>query len=95
MATPETTVRFEEDGAKLTAVEIVRSGRHPVIVPLYKVLLGLGIVVSTYHVRPNGKALAERVVLQRRDGQAIDAGLSEQTKAAILPVVLAEDTETG
>lgn len=93
MARLETTVRFEEDGAKLTAVEIVRSSRHPVIVPLYRVLLGLGIVVSTYQVRPNGKALAERVVLQRRDGQAIDAGLSEQTKAAILPVVLAADTE--
>ncbi|HEX6272867.1 MAG TPA: hypothetical protein VFZ53_07505 [Polyangiaceae bacterium] len=93
MATPETTVRFEEDGAKLTAVEIVRSGRHPVIVPLYKVLLGLGIVVSTYQVRPSGGSIAERVVLQRRDGQAIDARLSEETKAAILPVVLGEESD--
>ena len=87
MAAPETTVRFEEDGAKLTAVEIVRSGRHPVIVPLYRALLGLGIVVSTYQVRPSATALAERMVLQRSDGQALDASLSEQTKAAILPVL--------
>jgi hypothetical protein len=93
MASPETTVRFEEDGAKLTAVEIVRSGRRPVILPLYKVLLGLGIVVSTYQVRPSGASLAERVVLQRRDGQALDAHLSEETKAAILPVVLGEETD--
>jgi hypothetical protein len=95
MASSETTVRFEEDGAELTAVEIVRSGRRPVIVPLYKVLLGLGIVVSTYQVRPSGAAIAERVVLQRRDGQAIDARLSEETKAAILPVVLGEETDAG
>jgi hypothetical protein len=89
----ETTVRFEEDGAKLTAVEIVRSSRRPVIVPLFRALLGLGIVVATYQVRPSGSALAERVVLQRRDGQAIDASLSEQTKAAILPVILESDSE--
>ena len=35
-------------------------------------------------------ALAERLVLQRRDGSAIDAHLAEETKAAILPVVLEE-----
>jgi hypothetical protein len=87
MTAPETTVRFEEEGAKLTAIEIVRSSRHPVIVPLYRALLALGIVVSTYHVRPSGTVLAERMVLQRSDGQALDARLSEQTKAAILPVL--------
>jgi len=95
MAPGETTVRFVEDGAKLTAVEIVRDGKRPVIVPLLRALLGLGIVVSTYQARPSGGALAERMVLQRRDGQAIDAGLSEQTKAAILPVVMGDDSDAA
>jgi hypothetical protein len=84
-------VRFEEEGATLTAVEIVSSVRRPVIVPLLRVLLGLGIVVASYQARPNGRTLAERLVLQRRDGSAIDARLSEETKAAILPVILEED----
>lgn len=88
MSGHEAKVRFEQDGAELTAVEIVRRGRYPMIVPLYRVLLGLGIVVSSYHARPSGAKLAERMVLQRRDGGAIDARLSEETKAAILPVVL-------
>jgi len=88
MSQKEANVRFEQRGSELTAVEIVRSGRSPMIVQLYQVLLGLGIVVSSYHARPNGSALAERMVLQRRDGGAIDARLSEQTKAAILPVIL-------
>jgi hypothetical protein len=86
-------VRFEEEGATLTAVEIVSSIRRPVIVPLLRALLGLGIVVASYQARPNGGALAERLVLQRRDGGAIDARLSEETKAAILPVVLEESRE--
>ena len=89
------TVRFEEEGENLTAVEIVRNAKRPLIVPLLRVLLGLGIVVSTYQVRPNGSSLAERMVLQRRDGRALDAGLSEQTKAAILPVLLEDDSNAS
>jgi hypothetical protein len=88
---PDAEIRFEEQGSELTAVEIVRSGRRPLIVPLYRVLLGLGIVVSTYQVRPNGGSLAERMVLQRRDGSTLGAELSEETKAAILPVVLDDE----
>jgi hypothetical protein len=57
------------------------------------VLFGLGIVVASYQARPSGAALAERLVLQRRDGGAIDARLSEATKAAILPVVLEESRQ--
>jgi len=90
MQPPSATVRFEEEGENLTAVEIVRSARRPLIVPLLRALLGLGIVVSTYQVRPNGSSLAERMVLQRRDGRALDAGLSRQTKA-ILPELLEDD----
>jgi hypothetical protein len=81
-------IRFEERGSELTAVEVVRSARRPVIVPVYRVLLGLGIVVSSYQARPNGASLTERMVLQRRDGSALGAELSEETKAALLPVVL-------
>jgi hypothetical protein len=86
----EANVRFEEESGTLAAVEIIGSVRRPVIVPLLRMLFGLGIVVSSYQARPSGSALAERLVLQRRDGGAIDARLSEQAKAAILPVVVAE-----
>ena len=92
---PEAEIRFEESGAELTAVEVVRSARRPVIVPLYRVLLGLGIVVSTYQARPNGTSLTERVVLQRRDGSALGAELSEETKAAILPVLLGDEAPSS
>ena len=85
-------IRFEELDSELTAVEVVRSARRPVIVPLYRVLLGLGIVVSTYQARPNGASLTERMVLQRRDGSSLGAALSEETKAAILPVLLDEES---
>lgn len=89
---PEAEIRFEERGTELTAVEVVRSVRRPVIVPLYRVLLGLGIVVSSYQARPNGTSLTERMVLQRRDGSELGAELSQETKAAILPVVLDDES---
>jgi hypothetical protein len=88
MDRPTAEVHFEEQEAKLTAVEIVRQGRSPLIVSLYPVLLSLGIVVSSYQARPSSRALRERIVVQRRDGGTLDANLSAQAKAAILPVVL-------
>ena len=88
MPLAEANVRFEQQGSELTAVEIVRSSRSPAVVPLYRVLLGLGIVIASYQARPSGSSLAERMVLQRRDGGAINALLTAQTKAAILPVLL-------
>jgi hypothetical protein len=84
-------VRFEQDGAELTAIEIVRNRLSPAVVPLYRVLLGLGIVIASYQARPSGSSLAERMVLQRRDGGTIDARLTAETKAAILPLVLDSD----
>jgi hypothetical protein len=92
---PDAEIRFEERGSELTAVEVVRTARRPVIVPLYRVLLGLGIVVSSYHARPNGTSLTERMVLQRRNGSTLGAELSEQTKAAILPVVLGDEPHSA
>ena len=94
MARPDAEVHFEEEEAKLTAVEIVRQSRSPLIVSLYPVLLGLGIVVSSYHARPSSRALRERIVVQRRDGSSLDANLSAQAKAAILPVVLENEEPT-
>lgn len=94
MSEAEAKIRFEEEGPELTAIEVVRSGRRPVIVPLYRVLLGLGIVVATYQARPNANSLAERMVLQRRDGSALGARLSEQTKAAVIPVLLADASQS-
>lgn len=79
-------VHFEQQGSELTAVEIQRRGRSPVIVSLHRALLALGIVVSTYQVRPGVHGLVERVVLQRSDGGAIQGQLNAATRAAILPI---------
>lgn len=86
----EVQVHFEEEGSELTAVEIQRRGRSPVIVSLHRALLALGIVVSTYQVKPSAHGLLERVVLQRRDGGAIQGPLSAATRAAILPIAFYE-----
>lgn len=83
-------VHFEQEGSELTAVEIQRRDRAPVIVSLHRALLALGIVVSTYQVRSGAHGLMERVVLQRRDGGAIQGTLNAATRAAILPIVFQE-----
>jgi len=92
MSRSRAKVHFEQDGSELKAIEVVRSGHSPVIVPLYRVLLGLGIVISTYQARPSTGTLVERMVLQRSDGGSIGARLSEETKAAILPLVLEDES---
>lgn len=81
-------VRFEEAGSQLTAIEIGRQGRSPVISALQRALFALGIVVSAYHVRAGHSGLTERLVLQRQDGGAVEGALSVATKAAILPIAL-------
>lgn len=85
---PSVKVSFEQDGQELTAVEIKRNSRSPVIVSLHRALLALGIVVSSYQVRPGPNGLVERMVLSRRDGGAIQGSLSDATRAAILPIVV-------
>jgi hypothetical protein len=89
--TPEVNVHFEQEGAELTAVEIGRNSRSPVIVSLHRALFALGIVVSSYQARPVGHGLVERVVLSRRDGGAIQGQLNAATRAAILPIALAAE----
>ena len=85
-------VHFEQDGSRLTAVEIVRGRRSPVISSLHKALFALGIVVSSYQVQVRGRSLSlvERIVIERQDGGSIDGQLTEATKAAILPIAFAE-----
>lgn len=88
METPEVNVHFEQEGSNLTAVEIGRSTRSPVIVSLHRALFALGIVVSSYQARFVNQGLVERVVLSRRDGGAIQGQLNDATRAAILPIAL-------
>jgi len=85
---PEVKVHFEEQGSELTAVEIGRNSRSPVIVALHRALFALGVVVSTYQVKLGSQGLVERVVLTRRDGGAIEGQLSAATRAAILPIAM-------
>jgi len=81
-----TEVRFDQDGSRLTGVEIVRSGHVPAIVPLHRALFALDVVVSSYQVRPRATQLVERIVIERQDGGFIDGELTKATKAAILPI---------
>lgn len=79
-------VRFEQADNRLTAVEIVRSSRSPVIASLHRALLALGIVISSYQARTTGEELLERIVLERGDGGGIEEELSERTKHAVLRI---------
>jgi hypothetical protein len=80
-------VRFEQAGSRLTAVEIVRGSRRPVIASIHRALLALGLVVSSYEARAAGTELTERIVIERGDGGSVeDERLSEQTKDAILRI---------
>ena len=85
-----TRVRFDQDGSRLTGVEIVRERRFPAIVALHRALFALGVVVSSYQVRPNATELVERIVIERQDGGSVDGELTEAAKAAILPIAFDE-----
>jgi hypothetical protein len=90
--TNEVNVHFEQQGSELTAVEIGRNNRSPVIVNLHRTLFALGIVVSSYQARLGTQGgLVERLVMTRRDGGAIQGQLSAATRAAILPIALRQD----
>jgi len=83
-------VHFEQEGSRLTAIEIVRRRRPPVIACLHRTLFALGVVVSSYEVRARTQRLVERIVIERRGGGSVDGQLSEATKAAILPIAFAD-----
>ena len=92
----EVNVHFEQRGSELTAVEIGRNSRSPVIVSLHRALFAMGIVVLSYQARlvnhGSNRGLVERVVLGRRDGGAIKGPLNAATRAAILPIALAAES---
>jgi UTP:GlnB (protein PII) uridylyltransferase len=94
VATTEPEVRFEQVGSKLTAIEITRAQRSPVIAALQRALFALGIVVSSYQARTRTARLIERVVIERTDGGDIDGALSAAAKSAILPIAL-EQSQTA
>jgi hypothetical protein len=93
-------VSFEQAGSQLTAVEIARSSRSPLIASLHRSLVALGIVISSYQARtafPAGAVqgdfqIVERVVFERRDGGALEPQLGEAAKAIILGL-LTDETE--
>jgi len=88
VSSAEPQVRFEQEGSRLTAIEITREQRSPVIAVLQRTLFALGIVISSYQARARTARLVERVVIERSDGGTIDGALSIATKAAILPIAL-------
>lgn len=88
-------VSFEQAGSQLTAVEIVRGGRSPIIASLHRTLVALGIVISSYQARTGATELLERVVFERRDGGAIEAKLGEAARAAILELVTDDGIATA
>jgi hypothetical protein len=81
-------VRFEQSGSRLTAIEITRDPRSPVMATLHGALFALGIIVSSYQVRAHAERLTERVVIERQDGGHIEGHLSIAAKAVILPIAL-------
>src|SRR4051812_13054370 len=86
-------IRFEQEGSRLTAIEITREQRSPVIAVLQRTLFALGIVVSSYQARARTARLVERIVIERTDGGYIDGALSVATKAAILPIALEQGSK--
>jgi hypothetical protein len=88
----EPQVRFEQEGTRLTAIEITREQRSPVIAVLQRTLFALGIVVSSYQARARTARLFERIVIERTDGGSIEGALSVATKAAILPIALQQES---
>ena len=96
MSNENPQIRFEQEGSRLTAIEITREQRSPVIAALQRTLFALGIVVSSYQARARATRLVERIVIERTDGGSIDGALSAATKAAILPIALTQTrTVTG
>lgn len=91
MTRPNAQVQFEETGDRLTAVEIGRGGRRPLIATLHHALFALGVVISSYHVQTREGQLVERMVFEREDGGALDDHLSMKTKEAILPIALGDE----
>jgi len=79
-------VRFEQLGPELVAVEIGQRSCSPLIGSVHRALFALGLDISSYRARPEGGGLVEHLVLERSGGGRIEAALSAEAKAAILPI---------
>jgi hypothetical protein len=86
-------VQFVQAGSRLTAVEIVRRSRSPVIASVHRALMTLGIVISSYQALAGTSEITERIVFERRDGGSVESHLSDAAKEAILRVAI--DDEDG
>jgi hypothetical protein len=75
----------------LKAVEIRRAGARPLISSAQAALLALGIVVTSYQVRPSQDGLHERFELSRPDGGDLDETLSTSARTALLPLALVDE----
>lgn len=84
-------VRFSDFRGRLKTVEIRRSGARPLITGAQAALLALGIVVTSYQVRPTKGGLSERLELSQVDGGDLDETLSADARSALLPLALVTD----
>lgn len=84
-------VRFLDSRGRLQAVEVQRSQRRPMVSAAHAALLAIGVVVTSYQVRPTAQGLEERFELSRSDGSELDEKLSQSARSALLPLALDED----
>ncbi|HKO94563.1 MAG TPA: hypothetical protein VJU61_25590 [Polyangiaceae bacterium] len=84
-------VQFVQAGSRLTAVEIVRRSRAPVIARLHRTLMTLGIVISSYQALTGASEITERIVFERGDGGSVESQLSDAAKEAILRVAIEDE----
>ena len=86
--TTHSQIRFEQRGPELVAVEIGQRSSSPLIGSVHRALFALGVDIASYRARAEDGGLVEHLVLERYGGGHIDGALSEETKAAILPIAL-------
>lgn len=75
-----TQVEFEKSG---TAVEIIRSGRSPLVLTLHKALLALGVVIASYQLRPSETEIVERFAFETKEGQPLEAPARSAVEAVV------------
>ena len=85
-------VRFKEQSGRLQGVEVQRASARPVVSALHGALFALGIVVSSYQVLATPQGLQERLEFSSIEGGELDDTQSKNARAAILPLVLDEDS---
>ncbi len=88
MTVQNAIVRFSDLRGRLKTVEIRRPGVRPLISGAQAALLALGIVVTSYQVRPSQRGLRERFELSQIDGSDLDETLSADARSALLPLAL-------